>query len=111
MASYPEEMTQAEAVLRDAIEQYYAAFAAKPRPQKLEASPLRDPGAILATLTAAPLRELTGEQIRPYSGWAMTTVGTDRDYRDFLPRIFELAVIDPVWLGAEPPIMASRLNM
>jgi hypothetical protein len=38
-------------------------------------------------------------------------VENDRDYRHFLPRIFELAVSDPVWLGTEPPVMASRLNM
>jgi hypothetical protein len=95
--------------LRAALEQCYEAFASVPRPQKLEASPLRDADEILATLTAAPLRQLTGEEIGPYSGWAITTVGSERDYRHFLPRILELAVTDPVWLGAEPPIIASKL--
>ena len=104
-------MSDAEANLRDAIERCYAEFASMPRPQKLHASPLRDADEILRTLTSAPLRELTGEQVGPYSGWAITTVGNDRDYRHFLPRIFEIAVTDSVWLGVEPPIMASRLNM
>ena len=76
----------------------------------LEASPLRNADEILRTLTGAPLRDLTGEQIGPYSGWAITTVGSEHDYRHFLPRILELAVTDPVWLGAEPPIIASKLN-
>jgi hypothetical protein len=104
-------MSEAEANLRDAIERSYSEFASMPRPQKLHASPLRDADEILRTLTSAPLRELKGEQVGRYSGWAITTVGDDRDYRHFLPRIFELAVTDPVWLGAEPPVMASRLNM
>ena len=96
--------------LSAALEDCYEAFAGEPRPRKLDTSPCRDSDEILRTLTAAPLRELSGEQIGPYSGWAITTVGTDRDYRHFLPRIFELAVTDPVWLGAEPPIIASKLN-
>jgi hypothetical protein len=104
-------MSEAEAKLRSAIERSYTEFANMPRPRKLDASPLRNAGEILRTLTSAPLRELEGEQVGPYSSWAMTTVGNDRDYRHFLPRIFELAVTDPVWLGAEPPIMASKLNM
>ena len=104
-------MSQAEANLRDAIERNYSAFASMPRPQKLDASPFRDAGKILCTLTSAPLRELKGEQVGPYSGWAITTVGDDRDYRHFLPRILELAVTEPGWLGAEPPVMASRLNL
>jgi hypothetical protein len=104
-------MYAAEANLRDAIEQSYTAFAGMPCPAKLETSPLRDGREILQALTSAPLRELSGEQVGPYSGWAITTVGDHRDYRHFLPRIFELAVTDPVWLGTEPPVIASRLNM
>lgn len=72
---------------------------------------MRDGNEILRALTSAPLRELDGEQVGPYAGWAITTVGNDRDYRHFLPRIFELAVTAPVWLGTEPPVIASRLNM
>lgn len=95
--------------LRAALEQCYEVFASVPRPYKLDASPLRNADEILDTLTAAPLRQLSGEEIGPYSGWAITTVGSERDYRHFLPRILELAITDPVWLGAEPPIMASKL--
>lgn len=104
-------MTEAEAALRDAINQAYLAFSEVPRPTKLVTSPLRNADKILKTLTAAPLRELTGEQIGPYSGWAITTVGDDRDYRHFLPRIFELAIEEPVWLGTIPAVTASRLNI
>jgi hypothetical protein len=96
--------------LQSAIWDCYEAFAAFPLPTKLDASPLRNAREILATLSAAPLRNLTGEQLGPYASWALTTVGDDQDYRHFLPRIFELSVTDPVWLGGEPPVMADKLD-
>ncbi|MDG2533612.1 hypothetical protein P6144_08145 [Sphingomonas sp. HITSZ_GF] len=104
-------MTAAETALRDAIEACYRAFAEFPAPRTLVASPLRDAKAILRTLTAAPLRQLGEENIGPYAGWAMTTVGNTRDYCHFLPRIFELSIDHPHWPGAEPVIMANKLVM
>jgi hypothetical protein len=94
-----------------AIEDAYAVFSTYQRPVKLFASPTRDANEILSTLSAAPLRELTGEQIGPYSGWALTTVGTVEDYKHFLPRILEQAVRRPDWMGTEPAIIAERLKM
>lgn len=104
-------MAAAETALRDAIEACYRAFAEFPVPRTLAASPLRDAKAILHTLTAAPLRQLEEEQIGPYAGWAMTTVGNARDYCHFAPRIFELSIDQPYWLGTEPVVMASKLVM
>jgi hypothetical protein len=98
------------AKLQSTIAESYEVFAVCPPPKKLRASPLRDADEILATLTSAPLRQLTAAQVGPYASWALSTVGNDRDYRHFLPRIFELSVTDPVWLGGEPPIMANKLN-
>ncbi|MDX8482661.1 hypothetical protein RFN28_30010 [Mesorhizobium sp. VK24D] len=57
------------------------------------------------------MRELTGEQIGPYAGWAMTTVGDVADYKHFLPRILEQAVRESLWPGSDPPIIAERLKM
>jgi hypothetical protein len=95
--------------LQSAIDDCYEAFAVFPLPAKIDASPLHNAGEILATLSSAPLRKLTGEQVGPYASSAMTTVGDDRDYRHFIPRIFELSVTDPAWLGGEPPVMANKL--
>lgn len=103
-------MTEAKTALSNAIYQAYIAFSDMPQPREITASPLRNAGKILSVITAAPLRELAGNQIGPYSGWAITTVGDDRDYRHFLPRIFELAISDPIWLGTMPPVMASRID-
>jgi len=97
--------------LQFAIEQGYAAFAREPRPISLEASPLRDAGAILRTLTSAPLRALKDQDVGPYASWAMTSVGSAREYRHFLPRILELAVSNPTWPGAEPAVIASKLKL
>jgi hypothetical protein len=97
--------------LQAAIADSYNAFAAFPLPAKLDTSPHRDGNEILATLSSAPLRELTGEQVGPYASWAMTTVGNDRDYRHFLPRILELSVTDRACWGADPPVMANKLNV
>jgi hypothetical protein len=103
-------MSNAETKLHDAVEGLYAALATIPRPEKLHASPVHDGEDILGTLTSAPLRELTEKDLALYSGSAITTVGDDRDYRHFLPRILELSV-GSMWIGAEPQVTASRLIM
>lgn len=96
--------------LQRLIDGCYAAFAPYPRPLVMHASPLRDPVGLLKTLSSAPLRELTGEQIGPYSGYALTTVGDVEDYKHFLPRILEQAVREQLWTGTEPWIIATRLK-
>lgn len=96
--------------LQRLIDDCYAAFAPYPRPHAMHASPLRDPVALLKTLSSAPLRELTGEQIGPYAGYALTTVGDVDDYKHFLPRIFEQAIHKRLWMGTDPPIIVERLK-
>ena len=102
---------QIDGSLRSALEKAYEVFDSIPFPKRLETSPLRDGGKILRTLAAAPLRHLTSEQIGPYAGWAITTVGSERDYRHFLPRILELAVEHPTHLGLMAPVIAGRIAM
>ena len=40
----------------------------------------------------------------------MTTVGDAHDYRYFLPRILQLALEDPTWVGVEPPLLVWRIK-
>lgn len=94
-----------------ALDAAYEMFSGYPRPQQMEASPMRDPAKTLAALSSAPLRNLSGEQIGPYAGWALTTIGSVEDYKHFLPRILEQAVRAPEWMGTQPPVIASRLKM
>lgn len=54
-------------------------------------------------LLSTPLRQLTAEQLSNFSLKAMTTWGTQQDFKHFLPRLLELAYIDPLeldWLEA-----------
>ncbi len=95
------------AAARDALEAVYRAFADVPRPLRVE----RYGEPILQFLISKPLRELLDDWIGPYSGWAITTAGTERDYQYFLPRILEVALLNPVWMGTEPAVVASRLKM
>lgn len=41
----------------------------------------------------------------------MTTVGTSEDYRHFVPRILELAVMEDSWVGTSPYVIASKLTV
>lgn len=104
-------MTALARSLLPALDELYAAFADVPRPTRLETAPSRDGRRILRDLTAAPLRQLPDDNIGPYTGWAMTTVGGAADYQHFLPRIVELTVTNPVWTGAHPAVIAGRMNM
>jgi hypothetical protein len=95
--------------LRAAVRRCYAAFAHEQRPRRLDASPLRDAEAIFRDLTSAPLNELSDEAIGPYSHWAITTVGTEADFRHFLPRILELAACSQSPAMADAEIIAGKV--
>lgn len=99
------------AELSTAIDGAYKAFEGYVRPRQMDAAPTRDQKRIQALLTSGPLRGIASEHIGPYSGWAMTTVGSGEDYKHFLPRILEEAVRNQVWMGTAPDIIASRLEM
>ncbi|MBX7495663.1 hypothetical protein K3172_07300 [Qipengyuania sp. 6B39] len=95
------------------IEDAYRAFRDVERPVSLERSPYRrgdENDTVLRVILDLPLRDITDHLIGPYSGWAMTTVGTGRDYQYFLPRILQLALEDPTWIGVEPPLLAWRIR-
>lgn len=96
--------------LQAAIDRAYDVFAPHGRPGRLDASPARDGERILADLTFAPLRRLPVDRLGGYAGWAMTTVGDDKAYRHFLPRILELAALDGGGhMGTDPEILAGKI--
>src|SRR5260221_8710240 len=95
------------AAAQDALEAAYKAFADVPRPLRIE----RYGEPILQFLTSKPVRELSGDWIGPYSGWAITTAGSGRDYQYFVPRILEEALLNPVWMGTDPDVIASKLKL
>ena len=79
--------------LTDAIANLYARFARYPI-DDLAGCPHCVSGADIECVKGVPLRELTAERLARYAFKAMTTWGTERDYKHFLPRIVELATMD-----------------
>jgi hypothetical protein len=80
--------------LEGAIDAVYAAFAA-PKPRVIEGCPCCSDKRNTDILLSKPLRELTGEDLWPYVSGVFLTIGDMRDYRYLLPRIFEIAIVDP----------------
>lgn len=78
--------------LSAALNRLYAAFAHIPRPTAIEACPHcwtdRDTTTLL---TPVPLREMTADMLRRYAAKALTTVGTEADFRFFVPRLLDIA--------------------
>lgn len=96
--------------LAAAVERAYLAFEDVWRPRRIEYSPYQEPS-VVAPLITVPLRDLTDDQIGAYAGSAMLTIGSEEDYNYFVPRILELAVHAPFWIGTAPEQLAERLEM
>ncbi|MFK0163308.1 hypothetical protein [Rhizobium sp. NPDC090279] len=88
----------------------YAAFAEYPSREILHASPLRDAEKILRKLSSAPLAKLSGDALGGYAMSAMTTVGDVDDYRHYLPRILQHALLTPGEPGFDPLMILSKLE-
>ena len=99
--------------LREAIEQLYIVFAKYPSNPKMDISPLfQDQLAPWNQLIASkPLRELSVDDLNKYSFKAMTTWGDARDFKHFLPRIFELlAELSNDMSGFDVWVTLNKLN-
>ncbi len=61
-------------------------------------------------LHANPLREMIPDQLEMFAFKALTTWGNAADFKHFLPRIFELLILDDEWL-IEGQVIAGKLNL
>lgn len=96
--------------LGDAVEGLYAAFAHYPLKPHLDNCPHCSDARDDKILHAAPLRELTAEQLGFYAFSSMYTMGDGMDYRHFLPRILELSLTSNVNPGLDPWHITDKLN-
>jgi hypothetical protein len=80
--------------LRDAIEDLYRVFRAPP-PGHIDGCPCCSDPSELRVLHTKPLRSLTSDDLGSYTASALLTVGAETDVRYFLPRVLELAVLEP----------------
>jgi hypothetical protein len=98
-----------EASLQLAVEELYGCFKRYKLLQHVDGCPHCVGDRDHATIHAAPLRELTSEQLSKYAFKALTTWGDANDFRHFLPRIFELIAFDPAW-GVEIEVVTGKLS-
>lgn len=81
--------------LRESIERLYAVFA----PYQALIAPKYCSHCVKdeedQVLRSKPLRELSGKELARYSFKAMTTWGSQEQFKYLLPRLFELVVIEP----------------
>lgn len=80
--------------IRDALEVVYRVLAV-PVPLVIEGCPCCVATRGVDALLTTPLRALTGEALWRYVSGVFHTVGSERDFRYFLPRILDVAINDP----------------
>jgi hypothetical protein len=92
----------AELALGEATERLYDAFGDVPRPRRVEGCPhCTGPDEDLP-LVSRRLRELSAEDLSRYAFKAMSTWGTEADFRYFAPRLLDLAATGAMdWPGFE----------
>lgn len=90
----------ADPAMQAALAAVYEAFAA-PTPAVIEGCPCCIGTRNTDVLLTKPLRALTGSDLYRYISGAFLTVGGERDFRYLMPRILELALVDP---GSVPDI-------
>jgi len=88
-------------ILSASVENLYKAFSRYSRPTRADVSPyagIRDED--IQRLTSRPLRQLEPNDVRAYTWHALTTWGDDREFRHYLPRLFELLTVASHWTDA-----------
>ena len=83
-------MVTEKQALSEAIGGLYETFSDYPLAQKIEGCPCCVSDEDESSLHRKPLRELTAEDLTRYATKALTTWGTENDFKHFLPRLFEL---------------------
>lgn len=88
--------------LQQAISAVYAAFAAVPRPVKIETCRCCVDDRQVRVLLTRELRQIAPEELQPYTSAVFLTSGDVADFRYFLPRIMEILLSSPwPWPSAE----------
>lgn len=88
-------------------ERLYRVFSRYPFPSDMEGCPCCVSDEHLRLLRSKPLRQLGGEELSRYVFKAMTTWGTEDDFKYYLPRIFELYISG--WDGIDTFLVLDKL--
>ena len=93
----------------EAIEHLYAAFSDADKPHFVEGCPCCLDRKEVGDLLRAPLRTIQPDEIASYAWSLFLTVGNETDFRYFLPRIFEISVIER-WWSPDPEVVMGKLR-
>jgi hypothetical protein len=96
--------------LQLSIERLYEAFSHESRPSAVAGCPCCLTEDEYRTLVAKDLRELSPDELTDYGSCALLTVGSESDFRYFLPRILEISVHDSFWWPG-PEVVAQKIAM
>lgn len=94
--------------LRAAVEELFAVFAPYPLPEPVQWCRCCISFEEEQRIVGTPLRELSPEAIGPFAENALGTCGGVRDFKHFLPRIFELLTDWPA-IACEPEFLMERI--
>jgi hypothetical protein len=83
--------------IQDAIENLYAVFAVKNPPRRIDACPCCWSEEEVKLVLNKPLRSLSANELSPHAFSVFLTVGSEGDYRYFLPRILDISFHDDDW--------------
>ncbi|MEM7557395.1 MAG: hypothetical protein AAF378_25570 [Cyanobacteria bacterium P01_A01_bin.84] len=93
--------------LKDGIENLYKAFADVPKPHFVDGCPCCIERQEIGVLLSKPLRKISANELAPYAASVFLTVGSEADFQYFLPKIFELSTIDPVWYPCSEVVLGK----
>jgi hypothetical protein len=94
--------------LHAAIEALYAEFRL-PKPRTIEGCPCCTDPKEVCTLLAKGLRELTPDELSNYGASLFLTMGDERDFPYFLPRLLDIATSDDWW--PSPEVLLDKLKL
>jgi hypothetical protein len=95
--------------LQQAIEDLYVAFR-RPRPETIDGCECCLARIDVDALIHTPLRDLSYQQLSEYVTDVIYTVGSADDFRYFLPRLLELALIEPSYAN-DPELLFRKLRL
>jgi len=95
--------------LSKSINNLYEVFRNVPRPSTIDACPCCVDKKQICTLLKKKLPDITPDEMSGYAASVFLTVGSDSDFRYFIPRILDILINEPFW-WPDPEIVGRALG-
>ncbi len=96
--------------LSNAVNGVYDGFKAVRRPSKIDGCRCCIEDKQVHVLLSKPLRDLSPDELTSYASSVFLTVGSEADFRYYLPRILEITVTDSGW-WPDPEVVGHKLSL